>query len=362
MKFTISTAKMNSILSRISKGVGNSKVLPITEYIKINLSNKILTVVATNSVNFITHIEREVNGADGEVIVKADKLIKLIAKTTKPEVSFAVVDGHLEVKGNGTYKVELFETNEYPSYTFDDNTKEVTVDVATLKKVLATNKSSIATEMLMPCLTGYNVGATAVTTDGVKMCINATSLMNDNALISQSLAELLNNLSGEKVRIQKDGPKLRFSTDNLVIFGTELDGIEEYPDIAFILDIGYDNYCVVAKQQLSDALDRLSLFVDAFTNNGVKLSFTDSGVTVQDLKNSSVEKLDFVEKSHTEDTEVTVNIHYLSDLLDAVAGERVMIYYGEGLPVKIVEGNVTQFVSQMEAEGSEAAEETTVEE
>ena len=140
MKFTVNTAKMNSILSKLSKGVGNSKILPITEYLKLELVDGVLTIIATDASNFITYVEKEVEGENGTAIVKADKLIKLVAKTTKQQVSFELKDTFLEVKGNGTYKVELFETNEYPKYQFNEDIKGIAVKTPILKKAFDINK------------------------------------------------------------------------------------------------------------------------------------------------------------------------------------------------------------------------------
>lgn len=353
MKFTIGTAKMNSILGKLSKGVGNSKILPITEYIKFELVEGTLTMVATNSANFITYTEKEVEGEDGIAIVKADMLIKLVARTSKPEIHFELKDTHLEVKGNGTYKLELFETNEYPEYEFDTTSKGITVKTALLKRAFEINKSAIATEMLMPCLTGYNIGNDVITTDGVKMCLNDTTIFQDvRTLIPQGLADLLTVLSDEEVTIQKDGNKLLFTTSNITVFGTELDGIEEYPDISVVTDIHFPNYGIVSRQQLIDTLDRLSLFIDNSTNYGVKMTFKQDGLYVEDLKKKSTEKIEYVERSQEQqDVELIFNINYLDDLVSALGKENLTVYYGEELPIKLVEENVTLVLSTMSQEG-----------
>lgn len=353
MKFTIVTAKMNSILSKVQKGVGNNKIQPITEYLKINLTAGTLTVTATSMVNFITYIEREVEGEDGEAIVKADQLIKLVAKTTKPNLSFNLKETHLEVKGNGTYKIPLFETNEFPSYTF--NRSEVPsyeVETAALKKAFAVNSASLADDMLLPCLTGYNVGSQMISTDGIKMCINEFGFSLQPALVTQTVADLIANLNAEKTTIMKDGNKLLFVTDNIVIFGTELAGIEEYPDITPVLDYTYDHHAVVKREELISALDRLSLFVDKINNNGVKLTFQEEALLITDLKENSSEPVAYLsegeESVEVGSGEVIVNIDYLKQLLSVLTKPVVQMYYSEGIPLKITEDNVTQILSQIE--------------
>ena len=120
MNFTISTAELKAILSAVSKGVGKKVTLPITEYVHIELLDGTLSITATDSINFITYKHSEVEGENGSTIVKADTLIKLVAKTTKESMTFSKKEGHLEVKGNGKYKVEILEGEKFSSYQFNE--------------------------------------------------------------------------------------------------------------------------------------------------------------------------------------------------------------------------------------------------
>ena len=352
MKFKINTAKLHAMLSKVQRGVGNSKILPITEYLELNLSYGELSITATDLANFITVIAKDMEGEDGSVVVRAEVLIKLVAKTTVPEMTFTSSDKSVQVTGNGKYNIPLFETNEFPDYEFDAHEEGyIKVEVATslLQKLFAVNRSAIATEMLMPCLTGYNIGTKSVTTDGIKMCINDLTVFPDTSmLVTETLANLIQAISAEKVVVEKAGNKILFTTDNLVIFGTELDGIDEYPDILPILDIVYAELAVVSKVELLSAIDRLSLFVDEFDNNGIRLTIGKE-MSIQDLKKNSAETIKLLQASTStkEEQEVVLNINYLKDILSVLSTDNVQFQYGEGLPVRIVEGNVTLILSTM---------------
>lgn len=339
MKFTISTAKMNSILSRVSKGVGNNKIQPITEYLLIGLANGALSVDSTDGTNFVTYTEQGVEGDEGAAIVKAEQLIKLVSKTTKPMLSFMLRPDHLEVKGNGTYKIQLFEGAEFPSYEFDDSVPAVTVETSLLKRMLHVNESAIAKSSLMPCLTGYNVGPdTLITTDGVKMCLNSFSMLSGvRALISQSVADLIQILFDEKVTIQLNEGKLLLKTANITIFGTELDGLAEYPDITTLLGVKYEGYAVVSKAELLSALERLALFADPIHNNGVWVTFGDE-VLAQDFKLNSAEVVSVSERQG-DPVKLLLNLDFLNDLISAVRSDKVHMQFGEGLPLSIVDGD-----------------------
>lgn len=352
MNFKIGTAKMNSILSKAAKGVGDNKILPITSYLEIELvQGGTLLVTATNGVNFITCLEPEVEGDPGKVIVKADLITKLVSRTTTPVMEFALKGDYLEVRGNGVYKLPLFETNEYPTYEFNHDAPAIEVDTAALKNLFRVGSAAIAKEMLMPCLTGYNIGRNTITTDAVKMCINNLAILpgDERMLLPQSLADLVSLLTDEKVKIQRDGNKVLFTTSNVIIYGVELDGIEQYPDVTPILQIKYGNYAIVNKSELMGALERLSLFVDQMSNHGVRLVFTSDALVLLDFQENSEEVVAYVEKSlQAPGIEVVVNIDFLSDLLAVVSGDKVRMQFGEGQPLCITEEGVTMVLSTME--------------
>jgi hypothetical protein len=52
-----------------------------------------------------------------------------------------------------------------------------------------------------------------------------------------------------------------------------------------------------------------------------------------------------------------LNIDYLRDMLNALSESHVNIQFGAELPIKIVEGNVTQILGTMEDAATETEEE-----
>lgn len=349
MKFEIETIKLNNLLAKAARGLGKSEVFPVTEYFQLQITDGDLYVTATDMNNFITVISENVEGEEGEVIVKADQLIKLVSKTTKTPMKFDFDGATLSVVGNGKYKLPVFEGEEFPEWEFEGNVPEMTIQTALLKNVFSINKSAIANDNVMPCLTAYNVGNDCVTTDGIKMCINQSPIFNEQRmLITQTLADLLGTISDENVTIQKQENKILFTTQNVIIFGTEMDGIDEYPDITGILDLAYENHIVVPKFELVNVLDRLSIFVDQFDNGGVRLQFSPDKVQIEDLKKNSNEFVEYQENNgYNNSIEVVVNIDFLVDLLRVTRGDVVHLYFGEDLPIKLVEDNVTKILSTM---------------
>lgn len=366
MKFAISTAKMNSILGKVSKGVGDSKVLPITHYIKLTLTAEDgLVVTATDSVNFITYRENKVEGSikTGEVIVLADTLVKLAAKTTKNKLTFTLKKDHLEVKGNGKYTIPVNTEDQFPTYEINKKGSKTEIETKVLKKVFDINEAAIATEMIMPELTGFNVGDNVTTTDGVKMCINDMKVFKkERVLIPQPLAALLDTLSEEKVTIYKDGGKLLFSTESLDIFGVELEGINDFPDIAPLATMKHKNVAKVNRLHLLEVLDRMSIFVDKMDNYGVTLNFKKKKLVVSDLKENSSEEIEYKDGTKIkEELEVTVSIVYLQELLDVMNQDTISLHFEEELPIKLSQDGIIQLLSTIDdVEDDTVGEEETI--
>jgi len=143
MKFKVETIKLVEMFDIIEKGVGDSNIMPITEYLHFNLHDGKLKVTATDLNNFITYELDEVEGEDGQVIIHATSIIKLAEKTTKKEMEFEVLEDHVQVKGNGTYKVGLLADEEFPTYEFNNKAKGTKINADKLKKAYRVNEQSI---------------------------------------------------------------------------------------------------------------------------------------------------------------------------------------------------------------------------
>lgn len=360
MKFKVHTAKINAILSRVGKGVGDSNVLPIVRYINITLDKRGLVITATDSVNFITYTEKGVKGTEGTATVLASRLIKLASKTTKKEMSFELKDGHLHVKGNGNYTLENNEAEQFPTFDFNRKKRGNKIDTATLKKALKINESAIAREMHMPCLTGFNMGDNVTTTDGVKMCINdITVFKKERVLVPQPLATLLEQLSEEKVTIVKDENKLLFKTDAIEIFGVTLDGIEEFPDITPLADLEHDNNINVNRAELTESLDRMSIFIDSDSNYGVTLTFEKEQLTLADSTGENKETVEYQKGTNVKsEVTVTVSLLYLVDLLSSMQTNVVTVGVDEESPVKISEDGIVMVLAVINDVDEEAMEDT----
>jgi DNA polymerase-3 subunit beta len=348
MKLSIETVKLVGLLSTAIKGIGNKHARPITEYFQIKVEDNRLMITATNDINFIT-VATDVESGNGEVVVKADKLFKLIQKTTKRQVTLEKKDSYLEVKGNGTYKVEITD-EEFPTYEFDEDVPGTAIDIKSLRKAFSVNKATVAENMVVPELTGYRVGLEVVTTDGVKMCVNHRAGTDiEDTLFSPHMVRLIDTISAEEGYIQLDKGNIYISAGDIFIFGPELDGLGEYPDIQALLErLNYNSSVNVNREELWTALDRLLLFVDEFDNDGISLTFYSDRIEARDLKENSVEIVEVKTENEFEPIKIGLNINYVMDILGAIIDGQVCFSFGEGLPVRIAAEDLVFLLGTME--------------
>ena len=77
-----------------------------------------------------------------------------------------------------------------------------------------------------------------------------------------------------------------FTTENVIVFGSQLDGISDYPAdaIAGYLQTEFESVCKLPRSAFLAVLDRLALFVSDYDKNGIFLTFTNDGLMIMSKK------------------------------------------------------------------------------
>ena len=302
----IKTEILKEMVSKSIKGSSQNKLLPITNYIGIEVKNKILTLITTdgnNQLKIKQEIELDpvygpVNEQEFYTIVNADTFSKLVNKTTSETIELENKENYLEVKANnGIYKLEIpiNEEGKMVEFPKQDNLEGVVenINIASLKNVLLNMKVTIAKTMEIPCLTGYYLSEKDISTDRQTMTYIDDKLTERELLITSEMGELLQLLEGEYVNLHYNSGKLLFETDNISIYGPELEGKDIYPvqSIENVINLSYDNTIKLNKQDLLNVLDRMELFITPYDKNGVYLDFSVSGIRISSQASTASEEI-----------------------------------------------------------------------
>ena len=358
MKLTISTTKLQDMVARASKGVGNNKLIPITSLICIEVKNNRLTLITTDATNYLYITEDKFVNEDFYAVVDANMFAKLVSKMTCDSIVLAVKDGVLVVKGNGTYKIELplDETGQpikYPNpYNEDTMAREQKINLSTIRVILETLKPALATTLEIPCYTGYYVGDSVIATDTYKIADMDIKLFDQTSLISSELMNLLSVMTSEMIQVSFIDGAIQFETPDCKIFGRPMEGIEDFAvePITELVKTEFNSMCALPKNQLLQVLDRLSLFVGTYDKNAIRLTFTNTGLEISSKALSGVEIIPYVSSEEFRDFTCMIDVQMFTQEIKAISADVINLYYGEDNAIKLEDGNITIIVALLEDE------------
>lgn len=358
MKLKIETTILKEMVSKAVKGASMNKLIPLTSMIVIELNSNVLTLHTTDKENYLYIIQNDVDGEDFYVTVQIEQFSKLISKMTSEYVTLELKDNSLEVKGNGKYNIEipLDENGDMiqfpdPMNNYMDYPITVTTDLSTIKTILNTAKSSVATTLEVPQYTGYYIGDKILTTDTYKICGIDVKLFEDNeVLISPEMMDLLDVIDTEKIDVSIVDDKLIFITPNCVIYGTAMDGIEDYDvnAISKLLDETFNSVCKIDKAKILAVLDRISLFVGVYDNKAIRLNFTKDGIDISSKQTNGIETVDYVESENFNPFTCLIDIDMLTTQIKAYDNDVIELHYGNEQFVSLINGKVTQIIALLE--------------
>lgn len=353
----IKTTKLQEMLSRAIKGAGGDKKRPITTYVAMEAKDGKFKLTTTNDVNYLYIMDDVECDEDFYVCVCIDKFPKLIARLTCEDVTLDLKDTYLEVVGNGKYQI---------AYELDDSTGEmvkfpnplqnaITTKVGeisreTITTVLTAVKPALATDAARPQYLNYYMGDIIVGTDTFKVSALQTKVFDDKArLITAATVDLLDTMVDDLVEIYADGDRLLFKSEHGVLFGYTRDNVMQAFRIDALksyLERQYSSFCKVYKNELLQALERISLFVDYFDNDIINIEFKDNDLALNSNQQNSSESISYIVKNAgLEPCSGKILLERFRTQIRAQSSDMVEIYFGDNKSLKIVDNNLILIVA-----------------
>ena len=360
----IRTAVLKSLMNKITKGASNDSLFPITSLISLALANNTLTLITTDNTNqFKANIaisEEDVKEAsDFYTVVNVNTFAKLIDKTTKEFIELNVYDNYLEFKGNGIYKLDIAVDDKGEVIRFLDVDsiafeKEYDINLKDLQDAIKTAKASTLKTKDTLLLTGYYIGNEIVATDRQLVCKINKQLIGESILLSSELANLLLLLDLDeifecKLKINSENGLL-FVTNKYIIYGIQLEGKDIFESnvigaVDNLTSLAYESSVSIDKNDILSALDRLSLFINYYDDNSIKLIFDEKGVTLQSLQTNATEFVNFKEVEKCVPFECFINVNMLKSQLKSLVFDNVNLLYGGQKSIQINENYVSLVIA-----------------
>ena len=365
MKFTVATPILQDMMSKAVKGASNDNQRPLTELIAIQLKDNVLTLITSSEDNYLYVSRPNITGDDFYVVTPVEKFAKLVSKLTAENTTLSIESDNLVVTSGGKYTVEVSinaegEFTKYPDpYSKIDFEEAVRYPIkrSTLGLILAVNSASLAdgeiAKNLPEIYTGYHMSKSIVTTDTIKMCGVDIKICDEPMVLRNSTMKLTEVFSTENMEIDVIDTAVVIQSEDAVdciIVRKLMEDADtfEIDAINGLLASEYESSCSVAKTQLLQILDRLSLFIDKLDDFGVYLTFTKDGIVLANKKSSSEEVLQYEASNNFKAFSCKVDIKMLTEQIKAAPGDLINIEYGITTCLKFTDGNVTQLVALIE--------------
>ena len=357
MQFSILTKTFQEMLNKVNKGASNNKLLPLTSMVRINLTDKVLSLTTTDMNNFVTIRETGINGDNLDVVMPIDTISKIVAKTTTDTITFELVEGFVKLKGNGTYDLPISVDEEginvkFPEYSFPENGTTETIKYADIRSILDNNSVCLADDLSTPALTGYYFGNNVISTNSIAICINKIKFFDGEVLLSPTIVNLLGLFTAESITVHRAGDKIKFTSPNVDVCGSVMTELEDYPAEAIesYLDAKFQNSCKINKASLLGILDRILIFVDDAQDHLLAdIAFTDKGLLIQNKNNTANELVTYVSGSDTiTDTyNCIINLVIFRGIINSCNVDNVVIYFGheDNICIKIEDNNIVKIVA-----------------
>ena len=342
--------KVNTqILKNMLSKVGNIKannLLEITQYYELDFNDNTLTINATDGVNFMSVSHETKTESNMKIIVKVDQFTKLINRTTKDTVELTVKDNYLEVKGNGTYKVEIVVDEVYPTLFISED-EEFIVDTKSLSEAIKGGKNAKGAVPTEGILYSYLVRDSHVlTANGIKVYgreIEGDDIKDLEILIPPVLAGLIHTVDLDKATLitDKDKMYMKIIGQDVTVTGALADGVEDYPALDSILNMNYEYNVELDVKELLNALDRLNLFTTQYDKGILDMIFSSDSITLA-TSSKSIESIPYLTMIDLDTPlEMNINGNHLRDLLQSCEDESVMIGFGDEDSIKLSTSQAT---------------------
>lgn len=354
----IKTVTMQTMMTKAIKGVGNNKLLPLTCLIALEVKDGIFTITSTDNVNYLYVTEQIDSTDDFYVCIRAEQFAKLISKLTSEYVELTIKDNSLSVVANGNYKIEIpndemGEVIKYPNpvkdFSFDD--KIGTLTLANIGYILNSVKSGLATTIEAFPYTNYYIGDRAIATDSIKISGYNAQLFSKPQLVTASTMDLLETMSDDAVDVYVADGKIVFKSSNVTVYGMIPEGIDTYSIDAInnLVAQEFPNTCKVTKSGVLQLLDRIALFVDAYDDGAIRITFNKDSLTVSSRQTSGEEVIDYKESINIEDSyTINIDIFMLQSQIKALDSDSFTVHFGKPNAIKLEDGLITSVIGLMQ--------------
>lgn len=308
MKFTILKDAFNEAIQHVSKAISSRTTIPILSGIKIDATEKGLTLTASDTEvtiqSFVPAERAEIQTMQlqraGSAVLPAKFLSEMVRKLPSNEVEIETAGSFQATLRSGTSEIQMvgLDPEEYPMLPVIDENSGISIASDLLKTMIRQTSFAVSTSETTPVLTGvlWNFTGEKVKLVGcdrhrlasrdIDMQLAEGQRLPNAVISGKTLGELNKILPDENMLVDVivSDNQVLFRLENILFYTRVLDGT--YPDTAKLIPETHSTELVIATKMLADAIDRAYLLSREDKSNIVKMVMKENG-TVEISSSSS---------------------------------------------------------------------------
>ena len=354
----VQTTKLQNMVAKSIKGTGDNKLIKMTSMMGIDVAKGTLCLTTTDATSYLYIFDKVSDDTDTfNCAVAADIFAKLVGKLTNEYTELELTDNTLVVTSNGKYRIALEpDENGEPikipnpceglipaegDYLGILSVADIEVMNDVLKPSLSTNVGS--------CYANYIVGQFAVATDRAMLSGYTKELFKKNLLFTRNFVELLGLATDDVMLYHKDDDVVIAEAVGVRVY-TKLIANKDISDYSVdgvnkMLSLEYASYCKIKKSELLNTLERIAIFVGAYDEGAVNVSFTQDGIEVFSKQDRGAELVEYMEIKDFKDYSMKIDINRWIAQLKAYKSDSVDLYFGNPMCIKMTDGDISQIIA-----------------
>ena len=333
----INREKLREKLNILNKGYAAKTPMPVLSFVK--LDDDTLTI-SDNMVTIITNIEP----TNIKALIPFKQLYDIVNKLSSESIELIQNDNKILIKsGRSKFNLVCGDFSEYPTFNILDDINYVDVKTDVLKEIINKINYACSRNEKRPILTGVNFNKAASATDSFRLARYNYNLGLDCTISYNDLNNLVSILKDtEYVKVRNNLSVASFEFGDTIYQTRLLDG--KYPDVSKLIVDNYSINCLVKKQELIDAIERVNI-LNNDEYNVITLEIDMDSIIIKNTSSQIGEGVEVVDCNCNNLIKVACNSQYLIEALSKFDRCDVILDFNEASkPFAIRDGELTALI------------------
>lgn len=332
------------IFSRANRAIGARTAIPVLQGLLCDVSGSNLWVTGTDHEMTIRASSEVEVMEEGRAVIPGKLLADAVRRMPPGSVTIGTKEGEVEIIGKGPrFSIRPLNVEDFPEISGNGG-EGVEVDGEELAGAINQVVVAASTDSARPILTGVLFesspeGLRMVSTDSYRLAVRDVAgigLEGTGLVPARGLRELPRTIGAAKVTARLGDREAVFSSERGTLRLRLIEGA--FPKYRSLLPESYPNQVIVKRDDVLEALGRVSLVAEDHIPVRLKLSEGGVEVTVsrQDVGGES-EHIPGTYSGSEEEVTVAFNPRYLADGVGAIESDSVRIQVIDGVRPSVVD-------------------------